>query len=238
MEARRNDIYDEEAARESYAALEAFSALGILSNPDDFHRVCEQYDKLFGYTSPLPPASDIINDKNRGWYLYLTAYVLRMSKLEIDEVVQVLDNLIEARTNKRTKKIDTIAKANAASNIILAFCRYCNFEPRWHMRRRGDDRPLPNTKDKRLWSFLRNLYTDPEYSRLRVPDNIRRVGAMYKGYDECLKRAIADGHAELKRIHGDNVDLSPVTEIRKHDENDFDGSSFMKLLNGGGSLFS
>lgn len=221
--------YDEETLHEVIAAYDAFSALGILANPDSFRTACQSYDSMLGRNPSLcPAASEMINDETRSWYAYLTAYLLRLTKLDMDELSRVLVGAAGyVKENKRAPM--TIPNMY---NLILAFCAHIDFEPRWHMRRRGDDRPLPSSKNKNLWRYLRDIYIDPECSRLRMPDAIKRAAPMYKGYEECVKRAVADGHAELKRIYGDDVDLSPVTE-RRDKEDDFDGASFMSLLSRG-----
>lgn len=221
--------YDEETINEVIAASDAFSALGILANPDDFRTVCQSYDVLLGRNpSYCPPASEIINDETRSWYAYMTAYFLRLTKLEIDELSRVLSDVVKyARDNKRLPM-----EIPRMCGLVHAFCARIDFEPKWHMRRRGDDRPLPTSKNKNLWRYLRDMYLDPECSRLRMPDAIRKAAPMYKGYEECVKKAVADGHAELKRIYGGNVDLSPITE-RRDKEDDFDGASFMSLLSKG-----
>lgn len=219
-------MFDAEAEREAISSTEAFSALGILSSPDYFFKVCKAYDKLLGYMTPTPPASDIINDRARSWYTFATAYILRQSRLEIDELVRVLDTIIDVR--KRDKKFNQV-RASDLIYIVLCFCQSVHFEPRWHQRRRGDDRPLPSDKNKDLWGYLCRLYTDPEYSRMRMPDNIKRIAPMYKGYEDCVRKAVSEGHRRLQEIYGPDVDLSPLTEKRKKDD-DFDGASFMRLL--------
>lgn len=224
-------LYDSATAEEVLVAYDAFSALGILSSPDHFHRVCRSFDKLMGRTSPTPAASDIVNDSTRSWYAPAAAYIMRQTRLEIDELSRALESVVEAKTDKRGH-IDCIRQASDLTRIVLAFLQHIDFEPRWHQAKRGDDRPLPSDKGKDLWRYLRSMYTDSEYSRMRMPDNIRRAAPMYKGYEECVKKAVSEGHRRLQEIHGKDADLSPVTEIKDR-EDDFDGASFMRLLSKG-----
>lgn len=224
-------IFDNDTAIESMCSIDSFSALGILSSPVHFRNVCVLFDKLMGRRSTVPPASEIVNDSSRSWYTFAAAYIMRQTRLEIDELERVLEHMLQALTNKQGR-IDYIKQADALVNTTISFCRYMDFEPRWHQRRREDDRPLPTDKNKDLWGYLLRLYTDPEYSRMRMPDNIRRIAPMYKGYEDCVKKAVAEGHRQLQAMYGADVDLSPITE-KRHQEDDFDGSSFMRLLSKG-----
>lgn len=55
---------------------------------------------------------------------------------------------------------------------------------------------------------------------------------MYPGYEQCVKAAIKAGQTRMREIHGNNVDLTPVTDIKKKGEVDYDGigASFISLL--------
>jgi hypothetical protein len=100
------------------------------------------------------------------------------------------------------------------------------------MERRGDDRFLPTTKGKNLWGYLNRMYVDPNYARLRMPDSIRRVAPMYKGYDECVRVARREGLERLREIYGPDADVSIVTELKSRDKTNYDkiGASFVGLL--------
>ena len=104
------------------------------------------------------------------------------------------------------------------------------------MQKRGGDVPLPAEKGKDLWGYLLGLYTEPAKVRLREPDYVKRLAPMYPGYEDCLKRARRAATDEMKRIYGDDVDLSPVTDLPRYD--DAYTSTFVEMLQrGNANLF-
>lgn len=96
--------------------------------------------------------------------------------------------------------------------LVCGYARYCPFEPKWHMKKRGDDKRLPNKQPGNMWKFLLGLYTDPHESIRRIPDWVTRQWNNYPRYRECVDRAIADGHEWLKMAYGPDVDLTPKTD--------------------------
>lgn len=223
--------WDVEAASEAAQSYNAFSALGIISDPQAFARICECYDFLLGRKKMRIDPSAIISDQHRRWYLLHTAYILRQSKLEIGEYARVCDK-VRKYVESNNKGKHRGMSPDSMTLLIWRFCQHIDFEPKWHQRRRGDDRPLPTDRGKNLWRYLRDMYIDPEKSRLRMPDTIKRIAPMYKGYEDCVRAAVSEGHAELKRRYGNDTDLSPITEIRDQ-QDDYDGTSFMRIMASG-----
>lgn len=229
---------DDDTDAEAYTALASSVSFGMINNEAVFYDLARDYDALLGHSSPNSFAiTDIINDSSRSWYLYMTASLLSHTHFTMPELARVVKNMrdkILGGDGKQKKKTPATkhVRAEKLEGTILAFCQYPDFEPVWHMRKRGDDRRLPNSKDKDLWGFLNRLYMDPEYCRLRVPDNIKRMYPMYPGYEQCVKAAIKAGQTRMREIHGNNVDLTPVTDIKKKGEVDYDGigASFISLL--------
>lgn len=198
-------------------------ALGILRNEKHFLSVCYSLDILMGSSGNRYTTRVLMNDRKRNWYPVFVALVLRESRLEIDE----LDLVLSEAVSRGIKDIS----ADKIFSFCLGCCRKMSFEPRWHMRKREDTRPLLNVEGKDLWRHLNRLYTDPEYSRIRPPDYVPRIGRMYNRYQECCHAARAMGQAELKRIYGGDVDLTLVTDSREQKSEV--PSSFMSALRSG-----
>lgn len=227
-------ISDDTALEEAYAAIQSSLAFGVINIESDFLDLCRCYDRLLGKSSSLSTTTAIVNDRSRNWYLYLTSNLLHETRFTITELNIVAHELLDARDNNKREKTHTKQRmdAPALQVALLEFCRRCSFEPKWHMEKRGDTKPLPSNKGKNLWGYLRNLYVDPEYSRLRTPDYVTQYGSSWPGYMELVKAAIADGHARLKEIYGEDVDLSPVNDLKEKTDVDYDGigASFVGLL--------
>lgn len=232
------DLTDEGTSSEALSSLASSIAFGIITNEQAFYDMVRAYDELLGRKSPSSfTIADIINDNTRSWYLYMTSMILHETRFTMAELLRCLERMKQVvllDKDGKPKKKPSYVRASNLHSAIGKFCQYTDFEPVWHMRKRGDDRRLPTDRGKDLWGFLNQLYMDPEYARLRVPDGIRKLYPMYPGYEDCVKAAIKDGQEELRRIYGPDVDLTPVAEIRKGDGVDYDsiGASFMAVLRG------
>lgn len=233
---------DDDAQSEACTALMSSIAFGVISNEQAFYDLVRCYDALLGRVSAHTiTIADITNDNSRSWYLYMTASLLHATRFTTNELLRVVTQLKDKVQGKKDKKARArstrsfkydVLRADMLESTIMSFCQHPDFEPVWHMRKRGDTRRLPTAKGKDLWGFLCRLYTDPEYCRMRVPDNIKKLYPMYPGYEKCVRSAIKAGQNEMKRIYGEDVDLSPVTDIKSKGEVDYDdiGASFISLL--------
>lgn len=240
MEPSAQWIWDNDTAVEAQRAYDSYLRFGLVNDPVAFETLCQCYDALLGRKSSTPAAPAIIKDRSREWYILLTVYLLRETRFTIQELAKIAEEVVEYKlwdkdyygNKKKNKKFSPI-KPDHLYNLLIGFSRNCHFEPKWHMERRGDTRPLPNQKGKDLWGFLRRMYTDPEYCRMRMPDNIARIASLYPGYEECIAAARRDGQVQMRKLYGNNVDLSLITEIHKKDNEDFDGTSLMGLIRNG-----
>ena len=220
---------DSEAMTEAGAAERDYHVLGIISDEKAFLSLVKSFDVLCGYSNTPTRADAVLHDKTRSHYFDTIIVLCRESKLNVKELAAVVE--------KATGTIATggrftrpVAAANLV-NFLMKWCRYPSFEPAWHMKKRGGEIPLPASKDKDLWGYLLGIYTEPTKVRLREPDYVKRLAPMYPGYEECLKRARRAATEEMKRRFGNDVDLSPVTDLPRYD--DAYTSSFIDMLRRG-----
>lgn len=199
--------------------------LKLINNEEIFVSVCNLYNKIMQRKMIYGSANDIIADDYYSAFMFeATLSLLKESKFTLHE----LNESLQYVQPKISKKIE----ASKIVPALIKWLRYPQFEPEWHMKKRGDTRKLLNIPGKNLWRHLLDLYTDPEYSRMRPPDYVNKAGVMYKNYLEFCKKATEEGHAELRRLYGSNVDLTPLTDKRKVDD-EYDISSMFTLISSG-----
>jgi len=222
-----NIAYDSDiAALDEVGQFERdYYVLGVINDEKAFLSVVKSLDAITGYSNTPTRVDAIIYDKRRASYFNTIVILIRESKLNLKELDRVLLKVVSVLSDGKHKPLRNDA---ALIPFLMKWLRYPDFEPVWHMRMRGDDKPLPTSRDKDLWGYLQGLYTDPEKVRLREPDYVRHNKQLYHGYEECIKRARRAAEAEMRRRYGDDVDLSPVTDIPKHQ--DKRESSFIDML--------
>ena len=202
--------------------------MGVINDEKAFLSVVKSLDVITGHSNTPSRVDAIVYDKRRGSYFNTVVILIRESKLNLKELDRVLSRVASIWADGKHQPLRNEA---ALIPFLMKWLRYPDFEPVWHMQRRGDNKPLPNSRDKDLWGYLQGLYTDPEKVRLREPDYVRRNKQLYPGYEECIKKARRAAESEMKRRYGDDVDLSPVTDLPK--QQDRKESSFIDMLTRG-----
>jgi hypothetical protein len=205
-----------------------YHVLGVINDEQAFLSVVRSLDAIMGRTHTPTRVDAIINDKQRASYFNTVVILIRESKLTLKELDRVLLKVTSVLTKD---KRNPLRNESLLVPFLMKWLRYPDFEPLWHITKRGDNKPLPSSRGKDLWGYLQGLYTDPEKVRLREPDYVRMNKQMYPGYEECIKKARRDAEIEMKRRYGDDVDLSPVTDLPKRQSKT--ESSFIDMLRQG-----
>ena len=186
--------------------------------------MCSNIDNLLGRSDLPGTFAEISYDKTRECYIGVIHALERDSGLNEDLhwlLLYMVQN--KHKIKKQPKDVYELYK------LILGWARYCPFEPKWHMARRGDSKRLPNKRPFNMWSYLLNLYTDPHESIRRTPDWVVRKWNDYPGYKNCVNKAIEDGHAWLLKAYGPDVDLTPRTDpvIQQSLQSNFSRDAFL-----------
>lgn len=195
-------------------------AMGIINDEKAFLSCCSSIDALMGRSGGPTRTDAIVKDRYRDSYFEVIIASCRQTKLTVSELSRLLVTMEELLLKKGNDKHSSFKDFAMLVDSIVKWARFVDFEPEWHMRMRGDTRPLPSRRDpnRDMWGYLKRLYTDPEAARLRQPDGISAMAKMYPGYDECVRRARREGQDELKRMYGPDVDLSLVTDKKKPED--------------------
>ena len=198
-------------------AVNNYKRMSTINDEHAFRRLCQNYDMLLGIGSRVKSIQEILLAQGTAaFYFDTTITVMQETRLTLQELLKLTDQIIEH--NKTDKQHSRKWAARKLPINLVAWARYIDFEPEWHMKKRGDTRQLPNIKGKNLWAHLLKLYTDPEQSRMQTPEHIKKIAHLYPGYIECCKRAIRHGQDELKRLYGNEVDLTPLVDKRKEED--------------------
>ena len=184
--------------------------------------LCEYIDDIVGCQhSNARDARELAKDKTRSWYITMIADFTCTSRLGKD-VVDHLESL-SARARGRDGKRDGKRKSKTARRKAKTFegdasllpvwlwrsVDRMSFEPSWLTDYRGASKPLSNSYPYAAWFVVRDLMTDCRRSVDRLPKWFEKDRRRVPGLDDLASRLIAEGHAEMKRVYGDDVDLSP-----------------------------
>lgn len=217
---------DSAAVTEALLQNESYWKMSVIKNEDAFLEFCDLMEKLCGKTDCPKRAEAIIADRRLHQYFDLAITFIQESKYTLFEVNSVLKSML--KNMKYVKNVNTI---DGVFLLINKWLPYIGYEPIFHQNLRNDKSKLSNSSKCNMWSFLRGMYTDPEYSKLRVPDAVAARARNTPKFTELLNKARTEGQAELKRLYGQDVDLSLQTDKTKRaSEAEID---FMKQLQDG-----
>lgn len=94
-----------------------------------------------------------------------------------------------------------------SNNILLSFLldktRVITFEPHWLMEYRGDTQRLPFS----TWQYLRSIMTNYQRSIDPIPGDVIKQFGRIRGLRTLVNDTINEGHEEMKRVYGDDVNL-------------------------------